>query len=164
MGRAVGLAALLIAGCGGGPGGEPDGAAPPDLADGDARAAANAACEAALDDEWAARPPSVGLASAATAAAYDRVMEPLLADFDVPGGAVAVIDRGRLVFAKGWGFADVDAPALAHPDDLYRIASLSKQVTAAEVLALVDAGRLSLDDHPFEILADLAPAPGKQRR
>src|SRR5260221_77047 len=68
---------ILFAGCG--PGGItvdaaiPDGSAPPDLLDGDALAAENAACEAAQIADFAAHPPSLGLASAASTASLSQI-------------------------------------------------------------------------------------------
>jgi len=124
---------------------------------------AELACEQALVDGWRANPPSLGVASDSSAAAWDATVAKMMRDFAIPGGAVAVIHDGKLVFAKGYGFSDRDAPQLAHADDLFRVASLSKQVTAAEVLSLVEQGALSLDDHPFDVLADLQPLQGKTR-
>ncbi len=158
---------LVAAGCGDNAmndGGPPDGAVPVDAAAADALDRdAELACEQAVIDGWRKQPPSLGIASPSSAAAFDAITVAMLQQYDIPGGAVAVIHDGKLVFAKGYGFADRDAPELVHPDDLFRIASLSKQVTAAEILTLVDAGKLSLDDKPFEIFADLQPLPNHTR-
>ena len=121
---------------------------------------AQAACEAALDAEWQAHPPSTGIATAASAKSYDAIIGKFMADFAIPGGAVAVVKNGKLVFAKGYGLADIEAQQPAHPDALFRIASLSKQLTAFAILTLVEVGKLGLDDQAFAILGDLQPAPG----
>jgi len=99
-------------------------------------------------------------ASSPELASFDRIVSNLLAKWEVPGGAVAVAKEGRLVLAHGYGWADRDAHQPVQPDALFRIASLSKSLTAAAILKLVEDGRLRLDDKPFEILADLAPRPG----
>jgi CubicO group peptidase (beta-lactamase class C family) len=78
----------------------------------------------------------------------------------VPGGAVAVAKDGRLVLAKGYGVSDLEASQPAQPDQLWRIASNSKPITAVTVLQLVDEGRLDLDSRVVEILRDLAPPAG----
>lgn len=60
-------------------------------------------------------------------------------------GAVLVSQKGEVKFAKGYGFAN-DSLHPIDADTLFDIASCSKAVTAAAVLALVDEGKLSLDD------------------
>jgi CubicO group peptidase (beta-lactamase class C family) len=93
-------------------------------------------------------------------AAYDRAMADLMAEHQIPGGAVAVVKDGRLVFARGYGLADVEAGRPVQPDSLFRIASNSKAFTAAAVLKLVEQGRLRLDTRAFSVLGDLQPPPG----
>jgi len=72
-----------------------------------------------------------------------------MADWDVPGLALAVVKEGRLVLARGYGVADPLTGETVAPDSLFRIASVSKPVTAAAVLMLVENGRLALDDRVF---------------
>ena len=86
--------------------------------------------------------------------AFDRLVADLMHRYNLPGGALAIVKDGRLVFARGYGLADIqnqDAPATVRPDSLFRIASLSKQVTAVAVLKLVEEGKLDLDERVFEI-------------
>lgn len=85
-------------------------------------------------------------------AGVDRVLRSFLERHRVPGMAVAVTDGGRLVFARGYGYADVASREPVSPTSLFRIASISKPVTAVAILALVEKDRLSLDDRVFEIL------------
>jgi CubicO group peptidase (beta-lactamase class C family) len=121
------------------------------------------ACEEAVLAAWRDAPPALGLGPAAAAASYDAVIGKLMADYQVPGGAVAVVRDGRLVLARAYGFAARDAPTLAHPDSRFRLASVSKQVTSAAILVLVQEGKLSLDDHAFDVLG-LAPLPGQTEK
>lgn len=93
-------------------------------------------------------------------AAYGRLMDRLLAKYDVPGGAVAVARKGQLVFQQGYGKADLASGAPVTPDTLFRIASISKPITAVAVLRLIEDGRLGLDDPVFDRLADLLPPGG----
>lgn len=93
-------------------------------------------------------------------AAFDRVIPQLMKDYGIPGGAVAVVKDGRLVYARGYGYADVEAQQLVEPDALFRIASVSKPITAAAILKLVEEGRLSLDAKAYAFRPDLTPPPG----
>jgi N-acyl-D-amino-acid deacylase len=91
---------------------------------------------------------------------YDRTIPRLMAKWEIPGGAVAVVKDGKLLFARGYGYADVEAHQPVQADALFRIASVSKPITSAAILKLVDEGKLSLDDHPFAILSDLSAPTG----
>jgi N-acyl-D-amino-acid deacylase len=86
----------------------------------------------------------------------DRVMCGFVTLNDIPGAAMAVTKCGRLVYARGFGFADVENQEPVKPQTLFRIASVSKPITAVAVLQLVERGKLSLTDHPFDLLT-LAP-------
>jgi len=91
---------------------------------------------------------------------FDRVFAEVMKKYEIPGGAFALAVDGRLVLARGYGWADVDEEQLVQPDSLFRIASISKPVTAVAVLKLVEEGRLSLDDRAFHILGYLQPPEG----
>ena len=79
-------------------------------------------------------------------APFDKMMEAFLADNKVPGAALAVTRGGKIVHARGYGMADVGAKEPAKADSLFRIASVSKPITAVAVLQLVEQGKLKLDD------------------
>ena len=68
-----------------------------------------------------------------------------VSDHHVPGLSVAVIDRGRVIFTQGYGLADVENSVPATADTVYRIASISKSITATAAMKLVEAGKLDLD-------------------
>jgi CubicO group peptidase (beta-lactamase class C family) len=63
-----------------------------------------------------------------------------------PGLSIGVILGDRLVWAKGYGYADLEKKVSAGPQTLYRIASITKTFTAVAILQLRDAGKLQLDD------------------
>jgi CubicO group peptidase (beta-lactamase class C family) len=127
---------------------------------------AEAACDANVLAAWNATPPAVGLGSPATVAAVDNVIIPALQSNGVTGAAIAFTKNGRLVLARGYGFADSGTSQIAHPDSRFRIASLSKQITSAAILRLLQDGAvnpqtgqpLQLTDTPFTILG-LPPNP-----
>ena len=121
---------------------------------------AEGSCDKGVIAGWQSTAPAVGLGSASSTAAYDKAITSLMKTYKVPGGAVAVIDNGKLVLARGYGLSDTGNTLIAHPDSLFRIASLSKQITSAVVLRLIQDGKLSLTDKPFPLLG-FTPDPTK---
>lgn len=83
---------------------------------------------------------------------FDRMMKSFMDEHDVPGGALAVTANGKLVYARGFGYAGIEAGERVQPTSLFRIASLSKPITAVAVLQLVEQGRLDLDSRVFDVL------------
>jgi CubicO group peptidase (beta-lactamase class C family) len=84
---------------------------------------------------------------ASVAAALDAAAEKLVGTKHVPGIAVAVAEHGAIVFERGYGTADVAKKTPVTVDTRFEIGSVTKQVTAACILQLARAGKLSLDDH-----------------
>lgn len=82
----------------------------------------------------------------------DRVMASFLERHRVPGVSVAITDHGRLVHASGYGYADLAQRTPVTTDSLFRIASISKPVTAVAIVKLIEEGKLKLDDKVFDIL------------
>jgi CubicO group peptidase (beta-lactamase class C family) len=80
----------------------------------------------------------------AVAAAIQAYVEGVLAELDVPGAAVVVVDRDGAIFAEGYGTAD-DSGRPATPQTPFRIASLSKQLTGLAVMQMIESGTLSLE-------------------
>ncbi|MCA9154159.1 MAG: beta-lactamase family protein [Planctomycetales bacterium] len=99
--------------------------------------------------------------TAARFASFDQLMQTFLREHKIPGGALAVAQNGEVIYARGFGWADREAQQAVQPDSLFRIASISKPVTAVAVMRLVEQRRLSLDDHVFDIL-DRAQANERQ--
>jgi serine beta-lactamase-like protein LACTB, mitochondrial len=90
-------------------------------------------------------PVTVPQTRAIQSGAMDRLVNSHIAEHHVPGLSVAVIDHGRVILARGYGLADVENNVPASADTVYRIASLSKPITATAAMKLVEAGRLDLD-------------------
>jgi N-acyl-D-amino-acid deacylase len=99
---------------------------------------------ALLLSSFAQEPPSIG--------AFDEAMERQLREYAIPGGALAVAKDGRLVHARGYGLADVEAKASVEADSLFRIASISKPITAVAILKLAQDGKLDLEAKAFTLL------------
>lgn len=91
---------------------------------------------------------------------FDKVVVDLLKTHNVPGASVALSKDGRLVLARGYGWMCRDTEKTTKPDSLFRIASVSKPITAVGVMKLVEEGKLCLEDHAFEIL-DIDPLQGE---
>jgi CubicO group peptidase (beta-lactamase class C family) len=74
-------------------------------------------------------------------------LQQLMERFGVPGVSLAVIKGSQIDIAKAYGLADVTAKSAVTPETAFQAASISKPVTAFAVMRLVDAGKLSLDEH-----------------
>jgi CubicO group peptidase (beta-lactamase class C family) len=72
--------------------------------------------------------------------------------YKVPGVSIAVIDRGRIDWARGYGFADVAAQRPVTPSTRFQAASISKSVAAAAALHFVEEGKIDLDRNVNEYL------------
>lgn len=70
----------------------------------------------------------------------------------VPAVSVAVVEGGRLAWARAWGFADRENARSATTETLFQAASISKPLAALAALRLVDRGLLGLDDDVTELL------------
>ena len=78
-----------------------------------------------------------------------RTIDSLFAPYSAPGApgaSVVVIRRGRVVFERAYGLADLEARTPAAPRTDYRLASVTKQFTAMAVMLLAADGRLTYDD------------------
>ncbi len=93
-------------------------------------------------------------------AAFDREMLALMQRWEIPGGALAVTRDDRLVYARGFGYADVARGLPVAPDAVFRVGSVSKTVTATAILELVEDGKLRLDERVFPMFPELAPPAG----
>ncbi len=84
--------------------------------------------------------------------AFDHLMQRFIEQHHVPGAALAITKGGKLVYSRGFGYADIAAKEQVQPTSLFRIASVSKPITAVAILQLIEAGQLKLDDPVFSIL------------
>ncbi len=73
------------------------------------------------------------------------VVERLVWEADLPGLAIAVAIHGDLVWSEGFGYADLEQRVSVTPLTKFRIGSVSKPLTTAALMTLVEAGRLALD-------------------
>src|SRR5207247_268625 len=76
-----------------------------------------------------------------------------------PGLSIAIVSDQEMIWAKGYGYADVDKRVPATPATIYRMASHTKMFTAIAVMQLRDAGKLRLDDPVVKYLPWFKPQP-----
>ncbi|MGV9779411.1 serine hydrolase domain-containing protein, partial [Streptosporangium sp. NPDC003464] len=87
---------------------------------------------------------TTGIAPAALAG-FDNVMKTYVKERDISCAQLAIIKNGKLVLARGYRYSDgTQALPSVDPTSLFRIASLSKHITSAAVMRLVQDGKLSL--------------------
>jgi N-acyl-D-amino-acid deacylase len=87
----------------------------------------------------------------------DELMTHFLETHKLPGASLAVGRGGRVLYARGFGWADVDAKKPVRADSLFRLASISKSITGVAVMRAVEQGCLSLDDKVLCWIPDLVP-------
>jgi len=75
----------------------------------------------------------------------DGVIPLQLARENIAGAVIAVVKDGKVLFSKGYGYADVEKKVPVSPDTLFRVASITKLFTWTAVMQLVEKGRLDLD-------------------
>ncbi len=89
-------------------------------------------------------------------AAIDAAATQALAATGVPAASIAVVRDGAIVYTHAYGQQRAGQPATV--EARYKIASISKQFTAAAILLLAEDGKLSLDDPVSKYLPDLTRA------
>jgi CubicO group peptidase (beta-lactamase class C family) len=73
---------------------------------------------------------------------------------DVPGVAVLVAKDGKVLYRKGFGYADIKNKIPVTPDTKFRIGSVTKQFTAASILKLQENGLISVNDKLSKFIPD----------
>lgn len=94
----------------------------------------------------ATRPPS-------TPDSVDAFVAAEMARMHIPGVSLAVVRAGKVVKAKGYGFADVERNEPVTPETVFKIGSVSKQFLASGIMLLAQDGKLSVDDPVSKHLA-----------
>jgi CubicO group peptidase (beta-lactamase class C family) len=74
----------------------------------------------------------------------DRLAAEEMASLHEPSLAISIVNDGQLIFAKGYGLSDIENNVPATADTVYRIASLSKSLTATAAMRLVEEHKLDL--------------------
>lgn len=80
----------------------------------------------------------------------------MIAEYRLPGMSIGVVYGQDLVFAEGFGYADIEAQTPQEPERRQRIASITKTMLGLCALALVDEGKLRLEDRVVDLLPEVA--------
>ncbi len=114
---------------------------------------------------WAATPPVTGEALPGLES-LDEAMIRLIEKFNIPGASLAVAFKGRLILARGYGYAFKSSKETrpVQPQNRFRFGSLSKPLTATAIMLLVEDGKLALDDRVVTLLREDAPKKTRDAR
>jgi len=91
-------------------------------------------------------------------AAEQRKISETVAASGAPSVSVAVVEQGKLTYAKAFGKAALDPARAADVNTRYAVGSISKQFTVAAILLAVEQGKLSLDDKVSKYFPDMTRA------
>ena len=96
--------------------------------------------------------------AAFTSADIDRVRATaaaLVDEYNVPGMSIGVVSGNELVYSQGFGYADIETGRPQAPELRQRIGSITKTMVGLCALALVDEGKLSLDERVVDRLPEI---------
>lgn len=130
------LTALFLAGCGGGSS-PPAAQTPPPLA---------AVSTDPAGSRQTAHP------------AVDEYLQKMIKDNQIPAVSIAVMENGTVIYAKSYGYANLESALPAKPEDRFQIGSISKSFAAVAVMLLVEEGKMNLDATIGTYLGAVPPA------
>jgi CubicO group peptidase (beta-lactamase class C family) len=90
-------------------------------------------------------PAEVGL-SAEKLAEVGKFMEKQVADKKIAGGSVLIARHGKIAFSHSYGVIDLETRKPVSADTIFRLYSMTKAITTAAALNLVDAGKIHIND------------------
>ncbi|MFZ1701594.1 MAG: serine hydrolase domain-containing protein [Pyrinomonadaceae bacterium] len=77
---------------------------------------------------------------------FDDYVRSQLAERHIPGAAVAVVSKGRVVKMQGYGLASLEFGVPVTRETVFEIGSVSKQMTAVGIMLLVEDGKVGVDE------------------
>ncbi len=95
-------------------------------------------------------------------ASIDQKVENWMTTNNMPGASLAVSKDGKLVYAKGYGEANTDTHEKVTTESQFRIASVSKLLTSAAIMKLVEDGKITMDQKVFRPSGVLGTTFGTQ--
>lgn len=103
-------------------------------------------CKKDKNEEGSNPPPPV---TQQDITALDSKVVAFMNSYNIPGASLAVSRNGKLVYQKGYGFADKTTSAKVTSQSIFRLASVSKTFTGIAILKLIEDGKLSADANVF---------------
>ena len=86
----------------------------------------------------------------------DSIMIAKMKDENIPGGGVIVVQNGKTIFKKGYGYANMYTGQSVDVDStIFRIGSISKAVTLLALTKLIDDGKIGYDDDVTDYFPDI---------
>jgi len=79
----------------------------------------------------------------------EKTVSSFLRKWSIAGASIAIAKDGKLFFARGFGYSDTTSMTEIQPYNQFRIASISKLVTATAIMKLQEEGKLSINDRVF---------------
>ncbi|PKL70653.1 MAG: hypothetical protein CVV30_04710 [Methanomicrobiales archaeon HGW-Methanomicrobiales-1] len=76
---------------------------------------------------------------------FDAVVTTKMAEYEVPGAVVGIVENDTVVYLKGFGVREIGKPEKVDPDTRFQVASISKYFNAAGIGTLVEEGKLDWD-------------------
>ncbi|MEO9020902.1 MAG: serine hydrolase [Ginsengibacter sp.] len=79
----------------------------------------------------------------------DNLVKNFMTTYAIPGLTIALTKDGKIVYMRGFGYSDIAKTIPVQPNNLFRIASCSKQITAIAIMKLMQDGKLSMFSKVF---------------
>ncbi|WP_222982478.1 serine hydrolase domain-containing protein [Flagellimonas meishanensis] len=79
----------------------------------------------------------------------NEIMFQFIKKYNIPGVSLAIAKSGKLIYAKGYGYANIEKKDTVVTSNLFRIASLSKPMTSVAIMGLVEDGAISIENNVF---------------
>jgi len=95
-------------------------------------------------------------ADAPSSGGIAKLLQPFVDSNSLPGAVILVADKDKILDLEAVGYADLASKKPMTTDSYFWIASMSKSITAAAVMMLVDEGKLSIDDPVEKYLPEFA--------
>ncbi|MBL7758505.1 MAG: beta-lactamase family protein, partial [Chitinophagaceae bacterium] len=99
-------------------------------------------CSKSKDDS---DPDPVGPGTQVAIPAIDNAVTAFMTTYQIPGVSIAITKNGKLVYLKSYGKMSATDNTPVTDNSLYRIASVSKPITAVGIMKLLEANKLTLD-------------------
>lgn len=103
-------------------------------------------CSKSKDDS---DPDPVGPGTQVAIPAIDNAVTAFMTTYQIPGVSIAITKNGKLVYLKSYGKMSATDNTPVTDNSLYRIASVSKPITAVGIMKLLEANKLTLDSKIF---------------